>query len=88
MITLSPGDKLAETRCGTSDILAQAFLTPAGRVLFLVNKRNAKIAVRLKEAWKYAAVSVVDSAGTVRTTALDGPTLELGNFAVAVVHGR
>jgi hypothetical protein len=52
---LAPGDKFVETRGATSDLLAQAFATPMGRALLLVNKRNAKIAVRLKEAWKDAA---------------------------------
>jgi hypothetical protein len=84
----APGDKLAATRGATSDFLAQAFVTPRGRALLLVNKRNAKIAIRLKEEWPNAEVSVVDSAQAPRTAALEGSTIELANFAVAVVHAK
>ena len=85
---LAPGDKLVETRGATSDFLAQAFVTPEGRALLLVNKRDAKIEVRLKDEWEDAAVSVVDSDEPAHTTTLNGPAIELGNFAVAVVYGR
>ena len=44
-----PGDKLVETSGSPSDVLAQAFVTPAGRALLLVNKRNVPKTIQLKE---------------------------------------
>jgi hypothetical protein len=84
----APGDKLVETRGATDDMLAQAFVTPKGRALLLVNKRNVKCTVRLKEEWKDAEVSVVDSSAAPHPAALGGPAMELAPFAVAVVHGK
>ncbi len=62
--------------------------SPRGRALLLVNKRNRKIAIRLKQEWKDAAVSVVDSSEAPRTNGLEGTTIELAPFAVAAVHAR
>lgn len=85
---LAPGDKLVETDGATRDFLAQAFLTPAGRALLLINKRNAKIQIRLKEQWPGATMLTVDSSNEPRSVPFDGQTVELGNFAVACVVGR
>jgi hypothetical protein len=84
----APGDKLVETRGATDDVLAQALVTSKGRALLIVNKRNATTSVKLKEEWKDAQVSVVDSSAAPRTEALVGPVIELGPFAVAVVYGK
>jgi hypothetical protein len=84
----APGDRLVETRGATGDVLAQAFVTPKGRALLLVNKRNATSTVRLKEEWADAQVSVVDSSAAPHTGALRGSAVELGPFAVAVVYGK
>jgi hypothetical protein len=85
---LAPGDKLVETRGGTGDVLAQAFVTTRGRALLLVNKRNAKAAIQLKEAWKDAAVAIVDSAEAPHQATLGSSTIELAPFAVAIVYGQ
>ncbi|MHB8578238.1 MAG: glycosyl hydrolase family 39 [Ignavibacteriaceae bacterium] len=42
-----PGDKLADTKSNTSDVVAQAFLTEKGKKLLLINKRNKKTQLRL-----------------------------------------
>lgn len=84
----APGDRLVETRGATAGILAQAFVTPKGRALLVVNKRNFKETVRLKEEWKDAQVSVVDSSAAPRTLELSGASIELAPFAVAVVHAK
>ena len=44
-----PGDQLVETKLGpdTSDVSAQALVTPSGRKLLLVNKRNREVDVTL-----------------------------------------
>jgi hypothetical protein len=84
----APGDKLVQTRGATGDVLAQAFITPKGRALLVVNKRNRKNTVRLKEEWKDAEVAIVDSSAAPHTAAFGGSALELGPFAVAVVYGK
>jgi hypothetical protein len=84
----APGDKLVQTLGATGDVLAQAFLTPKGRALLLVNKRNAKSTVRLKGTWENAEVSMVDSSAAPHTVELGGQVIELGPFAVAVVCGK
>jgi hypothetical protein len=84
----APGDKLVQTRGATGDFLAQAFVTPKGRALLVVNKRNLKKTVLLKEEWQDAEVSTVDSSAAPHTAALKGTAIELGPFAVAVVYGK
>jgi hypothetical protein len=85
---LAPGDRLVETRGAPREILAQAFVTPKGRALLLVNRRNARVAVRLKEEWKDAQVSVVDSSAPAHPGALQGAVLDLEPFAVAMVCAK
>jgi hypothetical protein len=68
--------------------MAQAFVTPKGRALLLVNKRNAKNTVRLRAEWKDAEASVVDSSAAPHAVAFDGSAIELGPFAVAIVYGK
>jgi hypothetical protein len=84
----APGDKLVETRGAAGDVRALAFVTPRGRALLVVNKRNVKRTIRLKEEWKDAEVSVVDSGAAPHTAALRESTIELEPFAVAVVSGK
>jgi len=66
----APGDKLVQTLGATSAVLAQAFVTPKGRALLLVNNRNLKNTVRLNEGWEEAEVSMVDSSAAPPTAAL------------------
>ena len=83
-----PGDRLVQTRGAPKDVVAQAVVASKGRALLLVNKRNVKSTVRLKEQWKNAEVSVVDSTAAPRTASFDGSAIELAPFAVAVVYGE
>ena len=80
-----PGDKLVETGGSSDDVLAQAFVTPAGRALLLVNKRNAPKTLQLKEEWKSGHMSVVDSSGAPQTVGFQGTEIMLKAFAVAVL---
>jgi hypothetical protein len=82
-----PGDKLVETSIGSGDLAAQAFLTPKGRKLLLVNKRDRAVDLPLEDADKARALAV--DAGTG-----DGPArsvkpiagkLKLEPFSVTVV---
>jgi hypothetical protein len=79
-----PGDKLVETGGSNDDVLTQAFVTPAGRALLLVNKRNAPKTLQLKEEWKNGHMSVVDSSGA-QTVSFQGTEIALKAFAVAVL---
>jgi hypothetical protein len=82
-----PGDKLVESSVNSGDVAAQGFVTPAGRKLLLVNKRNRSIDVALADAEKATALTVDGQSG-------DGPArivkpadgkLKLEPFAVTVV---
>jgi hypothetical protein len=82
-----PGDKLVETSGAGSDITAQAFETPAGHKLLLVNKRNHAVEVAVPGLESASAVTVDLESG-------DGPAREiksgkneitLAPFAVTVV---
>jgi hypothetical protein len=84
----APGDKLVASRGETGDVLAQAFVTPKGRALLLVNKRNVKNTIRLKDEWKDAEASVVDSSAAPHEAPFGGSAIELEPFAVAVIHGK
>jgi Glycosyl hydrolases family 39 len=82
-----PGDKLMETLWRGKDVDAQAFVTPAGRKLLLVNKRNREIAVSLPDANKATALTVDQQTGDnpARGVYLTTDTIQLKPFAVAVV---
>ncbi len=84
-----PGDKLVETELSSnSDIAAQAFVTPAGKKLLLINKRNRVIDVKLPDGAQNANLLTVDEAsgeGAARASKEDGAHLSLAPFAVAVI---
>jgi hypothetical protein len=84
---LGPGDKLVQTRLGGQDVDAQAFVTAKGHALLVINKRNSKIALRLREPWKDATLAVADSA-ELRSTPFSGSAIELAPFAVAMLFGN
>jgi Glycosyl hydrolases family 39 len=87
-----PGDQMVETRVvaaltGSRDLEAQAFATPAGRRLLLVNKRNRTVEVALPDAEKATALTVDEQSGEnpARAVALVDGKIELAPFAVTVV---
>jgi hypothetical protein len=82
-----PGDKLVETTLGLNDVSAQAFQTPAGRKLLLVNKRNRQIEIALPGAEKASALAVdVETLdGPARNLNLSDGKIWLEPFSVAVV---
>ncbi len=85
-----PGDKLVETKFGhnTSDITAQAFATPSGRKLLLVNKRNREVEVTLAPGTEKINLATVDEAtgdGPPRTSEHQGPALKISPFSVTVI---
>jgi hypothetical protein len=84
-----PDDKLVSTRSGTSRVTAQAFITPEGRRLLLINKRNMSIQLMLPTAAKGAQVMVVNVSTEdnppIQQRLLDN-NITLKPFSVAVVH--
>jgi hypothetical protein len=94
------GDTLVATTCtdrsprtitsaGNPDVAGQAFRSAQGqRKLLLVNKRNRTVQVALPSEAAGSGLQVVDEAtgqNAARTSSLDGQTLALAPFAVAVV---
>ena len=77
-----PGDKLVETSIGgmgsASD--AQAFVTPTGKKLLVVNKRNSAVELTLPSDVKSATISAIDQAtgdGPARVSQQSGDKLKL-----------
>jgi hypothetical protein len=85
-----PGDKLAETKLSqdTSDVSAQAFITPSGRKLLLVNKRNREVDVTLPHGTSEVTLATVDEAtadGPARNSEHEGTALRISPFSVTVI---
>jgi Glycosyl hydrolases family 39 len=82
-----PGDKLVETSVGSRDLSAQAFITPAGHKLLLVNKRNREMEIGLGAASNATAavVDVQSGEGPARSVSVADGKIALEPFAVAVV---
>jgi hypothetical protein len=84
-----PGDTLLETRFTRwSDVDGQAFATPGGKKLLLLNKRNRKVEVALPPGSGGYTLSVVDGEtgdNEPRVTQESGGTVKLDPFAVAVL---
>jgi hypothetical protein len=84
-----PGDQLvATTLSHRSDIAAQGFVTPTGKKLLLLNKRNRTIDVTLPDGSQNGNLLTVDEASgeaAARASKQAGTHLSLAPFAVAVV---
>jgi len=82
-----PGDKLVETSTGSSDFAAQAFLTPRGRKLLLVNKRDRALDVVLENGSQASTLTVDATSGEDPARAVKPAEgkLRLEPFAVTVV---
>ncbi|MFZ0340703.1 MAG: glycosyl hydrolase family 39 [Terracidiphilus sp.] len=82
-----PGDQLVETVLRSRDVSAQAFITPGGHKLLLVNKRNREIAVAVPDADKATALAVDPETGDgpARGVQLTSGTIKLEPFSVTVV---
>ncbi len=86
-----PGDKLVETKVGegslSEDLEAQAFVTPEGRKLLLINKHDHALDLSLPDADRASAlaVDVETGDGPARSVKPDGGKIHLEPFAVTVV---
>ncbi len=85
-----PGDKILDTTGDSSaGVTAQAFDTPTGRKLLLVNQRNRRVEVTLPPGTGHAESSTVDEASgedEPRGAEVSGSAIELAPFAVTVVR--
>jgi hypothetical protein len=84
------GDKLVDTSLGgpaSADVVAQAFLTPAGHKLLLANKRDHAVEVKLPDAQNASALTVDESTGDepAHNVKLFDGKIKLEPFAVSVV---
>ncbi len=84
-----PGDKLVESTIQRwdLDVAAQGFITPAGRKLLLVNRRNRAIDVAVPDAEKASALTVdaQSGEGPARSVRPANGAMRLEPFAVTVV---
>ncbi|MGC9198906.1 MAG: GH39 family glycosyl hydrolase [Acidobacteriaceae bacterium] len=83
-----PGDRLVQTGVGGGgQVEGQAFATPEGKKLLLVNKRNRPAEIALPKAQPYVLTVVDGQTGDnpPRVSQGSDPTFRLGPFAVAVV---
>lgn len=85
----APGDQLVYTAiAGDSEIDSQAFITPSGRKLLILNKRNRRATVELPESIAPYEIEVVDrdtDDGPPRVAQGSALSVELEPFAVAIV---
>ena len=85
-----PGNTLVATESSSSDVVAQASITSAGRKVLLVNTSNRAVSVNLSEAFQESPLraEVVDEASgeqAPRKERVTGTSVNLAPFAVAVV---
>jgi len=82
-----PGDQLVDTSIGSHDLAVQAFLTPTGQKLLLVNKRSRAFEVGIGDAAKANALTVdaVSGDGPARAIKPADGMLDVAPFSVTVV---
>lgn len=86
-----PGDRFVTTAMhGENDeaVLAQGFVTPTGRKILLVNKRNRRVTVALATPVHEGSVALVDGDSGAKITRMEhwsGKSIELKPFAVAIL---
>jgi hypothetical protein len=88
-----PGDKLVATQSSSTDIVAQASLTSAGRKVLLVNTSNRTVPVNLADTFSDSSlnIEVVDETSgeqPPRKERVTGKSVTLAPFAIAVVTGE
>jgi hypothetical protein len=81
------GDKLVETSLKSGDMAAQAFITPGGHKLLLVNRRNRAVEISLPDAVTAHVMSVDEQSGDgpARNLPVANGKIKIQPFAVTVV---
>lgn len=83
-----PGDRLVNTNGNSSQVMAQAFITPKGKKLLLINKRNEEVKMELPDGIKNAEMFSVDRASNENPPVqnhVTGNSITLEPFAVTVI---
>lgn len=83
-----PGDKLVRTTFNAQDIIAQAFITSAGKKILLINTRKKEIKIKLPPGVKDGTAIIVDvntTGGHKDQLQLTEDTITLKPFAVGVI---
>jgi len=83
-----PGDKLVQSTFNGQDVIAQAFITSAGKKILLINPRKKEIKIKLPPGVKDGTVIVVDVSTTddhKDQVQLTDNTITLKPFAVEVI---
>ena len=82
-----PGDKLVQTNLDNKDVIAQAFITPKGKKILLINTRKKEITIKPPPGIKDGtAIFVdVDNSGGLEQTQIKDDTITLKSFAVEVI---
>ncbi len=83
-----PGDKIVDTKLTADGITAQAFLTPAGKKLLVVNQRNRSFQITLPGGARAAKIFTVDEStgeNPPAESSSSGSVLNLSPFAVSVI---
>ncbi len=87
-----PGDKIVKTTLASDNgVTAQAFVTPTGKKLLIVNRRNRSTEITLPDSAGVAKISTVDklsAEGPAVDSQLTGATLQLTPFAVSLVSWK
>lgn len=86
-----PGDKLVQTNGSTGQLTAQAYSTKHGKRLLLINQRNRIITITLPPEFARATFAAVDEKNGENPPtngSVQGNTITLEPFAVAVVTGK
>jgi len=84
-----PGDQLVATNLDGNDIFCQAFKTPGGKRILLVNPRNKDVTLNLPSETKGAVTRYVDAStreNSIGQTGLNDISITLKPFAVAVLQ--
>jgi len=82
-----PGDKLVQTTFNGQDIIAQAFITPKGKKILLINTRKKEITINLPPGIKDGTATFVDinNSDSLKQVQVTGNTIMLKPFAVGVI---
>jgi hypothetical protein len=84
----APGDQLVDTTVGSADVAVQGFLTPTGKKVLMINKRQKAISIDLPAGSEVTSISyTAPSTGDKppATSARSGSRVSLEPFEVAVV---
>jgi len=83
----APGDRLVYTTASTPKIFAQAYLTPSGRRILLINKKDSKQTVKIPGVIGATIQTIDETTGNspASESTLDSETLIMNAFSTSVI---